>query len=88
MSARLTDLTLVECKLPTLPISPGSYNEKIKGTPAAGLRLAVSNEGDTASQSNVLELISYDSACLLCNASTRLCVHKVIGRILCSVLEN
>ena len=90
MSARLTDLTLVECKLPQLPIIPGYYNKERKGVPAAGIRVAVSNNGDLASKSNPLDMISYDSACLTCSASNRICVHKVklscVGKVYAQII--
>ncbi|CAH3035734.1 unnamed protein product [Porites lobata] len=70
----MTDLALTECRLPELPVTPGHYHEKIGGTPAAGLMISLSNDGEHKSAKNVT-FISYDSACLSCNVSTG-CVLK------------
>lgn len=72
----MTDLALTECRLPELPVMPGHYHEKIEGTPAAGLMISLSNDGEHKSAKN-LTFISYDSACLRCNGSTG-CVLKVV----------
>lgn len=72
----MTHLALTECRLPELPVMPGHYHEKIEGTPAAGLMISLSNDGEHKSAKN-LTLISYDSACLSCNVSTG-CVLKVV----------
>ena len=75
----MTDLRLVECLLPSLPVLQMRYNETIEGTPAAGLMISVSNNGiDKSSQE--LKMISFDSVCLDCNVSTG-CSLKVALRI-------
>lgn len=72
----MTDLALAECRLPELPVMAGHYHENFEGTPAAGLVISLSNDGEHKSARN-LTFISYDSACLSCNISTE-CVLKVI----------
>ncbi|XP_044176217.1 von Willebrand factor D and EGF domain-containing protein-like isoform X2 [Acropora millepora] len=64
----MTDLVLVECLLPSLPVLRMRYHETIEGTPAAGLMISVSNNGiDKSSQE--LKMISFDSVCMDCNVS-------------------
>ena len=71
----MTDLVLADCHLPKSPVKPGLYHEVNKGTPAAGLVISLSNDGDHRSAKN-LTFISYDSACMSCDISTG-CVLKV-----------
>lgn len=71
----MTDLVLAECHLPESPVKPGYYHEVTSGTPAAGLVISVSNDGEHKSSRN-LTFISYDSACMTCNVTTG-CVLKV-----------
>ena len=71
----MTDLVLAECHLPESPVRPGYYHEVISGTPAAGLVITMSNDGEHKSSRN-LTFISYDSACMTCNVTTG-CVLKV-----------
>ena len=72
----MTDLVLVECLLPYLPVLRMRYDESIEGTPAAGLMISVSNNGiDKSSQE--LKMISFDSVCMDCNVSTG-CTLKVL----------
>ena len=71
----MTDLVLAECHLPESPVRPGYYHEVTLGTPAAGLVISVSNDGEHKSSRN-LTFISYDSACMSCNVTTG-CVLKV-----------
>ena len=71
----MTDLMLAECQLPETPVMPGHYSEGNKGTPAAGLLISMSNDGDHKSAKN-LTFISYDSACLNCSIANG-CFLKV-----------
>ena len=71
----MTDLVLAECHLPESPVRPGYYHEVTSGTPAAGLVISMSNDGEHKSPRN-LTFISYDSACMTCNVTTG-CVLKV-----------
>ena len=71
----MTDLVLAECHLPESPVRPGYYHEVTSGTPAAGLVISMSNDGEHKSSRN-LTFISYDSACMTCNVTTG-CVLKV-----------
>lgn len=71
----MTDLVLAECHLPESPVKPGYYHEVTSGTPAAGLVISVSNDGEHKSSRN-LTFISYDSACMTCNVTTG-CVLRV-----------
>ena len=71
----MTDLILAECQLPKSPVMPGLYHEGNEGTPAAGLLISMSNDGDHKSAKN-LSFISYDSACLNCSI-TNGCFLKV-----------
>ena len=71
----MTDLVLADCYLPESPVKQGYFHESIEGTPAAGLVISVSNDGDHRSREN-LTFISYDSACMSCNISSG-CVLKV-----------
>ena len=72
----MTDLVLVECRLPYLPVLHIRFHETIEGTPAAGLMISVSNNGvDKSSQE--LQMISFDSVCIDCNVSTG-CTLKVV----------
>lgn len=64
----MVDLLLVDCFLPDSPVKQGFFDENIGGTPAAGLKVSVSNDGVHKSNQN-LTLISYDSACMACNVS-------------------
>ncbi|XP_067040326.1 neurogenic locus notch homolog protein 1-like [Acropora muricata] len=65
----MTDLVLADCNLPESPVSPGYFHEINAGTPAAGLKISVSNDGEHRSK-ETLTLISYDSACMSCNISS------------------
>ena len=65
----MTDLVLAECHLPESPVRPGYYHEGTSGTPAAGLVISMSNDGEHKSTRN-LTFISYDSACMTCNVTT------------------
>ena len=65
----MTDLVLADCYLPESPVRQGYFHETDKGTPAAGLTISVSNDGEHKSNKN-LTFISYDSACISCNVST------------------
>ncbi|XP_068693084.1 von Willebrand factor D and EGF domain-containing protein-like isoform X2 [Montipora foliosa] len=65
----MTDLVLADCNLPESPVSPGYFHEVDEGTPAAGLVISVSNDGEHKSDQN-LTFISYDSACMGCNISS------------------
>ncbi|XP_015780130.1 PREDICTED: von Willebrand factor D and EGF domain-containing protein-like, partial [Acropora digitifera] len=72
---KMTDLFLVECLLPFLPVLRMRYNKTIEGTPAAGLMISVSNNGvDKSSQE--LKMISFDSVCMDCNVSTGCTLKK------------
>lgn len=71
----MTDLILAECRLPESPVMPGHYYEENEGTPAAGLLISMSNDGDHKSAKN-LSFISYDSVCLNCSISNG-CFLKV-----------
>lgn len=71
----MTDLILAECQLPESPVMPGHYHEGNEGTPAAGLLISMSNDGDHKSAKN-LSFISYDSACMNCSISSG-CFLKV-----------
>ena len=71
----MTDLVFAECHLPESPVRPGYYHEVTSGTPAAGLVISMSNDGEHKSSRN-LTFISYDSACMSCNVTTG-CVLKV-----------
>ncbi|XP_015775662.1 PREDICTED: von Willebrand factor D and EGF domain-containing protein-like [Acropora digitifera] len=72
----MTDLVLVECLLPSLPVLRMRYHETIEGIPAAGLMISVSNNGiDKSSQE--LKMISFDSVCMDCNVSAG-CTVKVV----------
>ena len=75
----MTDLVLADCNLPESPVMQGHFHAINEGTPAAGLVISVSNDGDHKSKEN-LTFISYDSACMSCNISSG-CVLKV--RIVC-----
>ena len=70
----MTDLVLVECLLPDSPVMSTQYDEKIKGIPAAGLKISVSNNGIDDSKQK-LKFISYDSVCMECSVPTG-CVLK------------
>ena len=65
----MTDLVLVDCYLPESPVKQGYFHKTDKGTPAAGLAISVSNDGEHKSHTN-LTFISYDSACMSCNVSS------------------
>ena len=65
----MTDLVLADCNLPESPVSPGYFHEINAGTPAAGLKISVSNDGEHRSK-ETLTLLSYDSACMSCNISS------------------
>lgn len=65
----MTDLVLAGCYLPESPVKQGYFHETDQGTPAAGLMISVSNDGEHKSNEN-LTFISYDSACMSCNVST------------------
>ncbi|XP_068690653.1 neurogenic locus notch homolog protein 1-like, partial [Montipora foliosa] len=65
----MTDLVLADCNLPESPVSPGYFHEVDEGTPAAGLVISVSNDGEHKSNEN-LTFISYDSVCMRCNISS------------------
>lgn len=73
----MTDLVLADCHLPQSPVKPGHFHEVNEGTPAAGLMISMSNDGDHKSTKH-LKFISYDSACMSCNLSAG-CVVKVSG---------
>ena len=72
----MTDILLVECLLPSLPVLRMHYDETIEGTPAAGLMISVSNDGIHKS-SQKLKMITFDSVCMDCNISTG-CTLKVV----------
>ncbi|XP_068719986.1 von Willebrand factor D and EGF domain-containing protein-like [Montipora capricornis] len=65
----MTDLVLADCNLPESPVSPGYFHDVDEGTPAAGLVISVSNDGEHKSNEK-LTFISYDSACMICNISS------------------
>ncbi len=71
---KMTDLVLADCQLPESPVMQGYFHETNEGTPAAGLMISVSNDGEHKSDNN-LTFISYDSACMACNISSG-CVLK------------
>lgn len=78
----MTDLVLADCYLPESPVRQGYFHEMKEGTPAAGLTITVSNDGEHKSNKN-LTFISYDSACMACNISSGCflkvsCFHLVI----------
>ena len=73
--AEMTDLVLADCYLPESPVMPGYFNEIDEGTPAAGLVISVSNDGEHRSPETLM-FISYDSACMSCNVSSG-CALKV-----------
>lgn len=56
----------MDCSLPESPVSPNYFDEFVEGTPAAGLMISVSNDGERRSANN-LTFISYDSGCFSCN---------------------
>ena len=74
----MTDLVLADCHLPETPVKQGFFNETLQGTPAAGLVIAMSNDGVHKSTTN-LTFISYDSACMNCSISSG-CFLKVSTR--------
>ena len=74
-SGEMTDLVLADCYLPESPVMAGYFNEVNEGTPAAGLVISVSNDGEHRSKKN-LTFISYDSACMSCSISSG-CALKV-----------
>ena len=76
----MTDLVLAECYLPESPVKEGYFHTTNQGTPAAGLMISVSNDGEHKSDEN-LKFISYDSACMSCNVSTG-CSIKASLRLL------
>ena len=76
----MTDLVLAECYLPESPVKEGYFHKTNQGTPAAGLMISVSNDGEHKSDEN-LKFISYDSACMSCNLSTG-CSIKASLRLL------
>jgi len=65
----MTDLVLADCYLPESPVTQGYFHETDQGTPAAGLTISVSNDGERQSKEN-LTFISYDSACMNCSVSS------------------
>lgn len=65
----MTDLVLVDCYLPESPVIQGYFHNTDEGTPAAGLMISVSNDGEHKNNKN-LTFISYDSACMSCNISS------------------
>ena len=65
----MTDLVLADCYLPESPVRQGYFHETDEGTPAAGLMISMSNDGEHKSHTN-LTFISYDSACMSCNVSS------------------
>lgn len=67
------DFTEVKCFLPESPVNIGVYDQI--GITAAGLKIAVSNNGVNASE-NSMTFISYDSVCQECNV-TKGCSFKV-----------
>ncbi|XP_068703048.1 von Willebrand factor D and EGF domain-containing protein-like isoform X2 [Montipora foliosa] len=71
----MTDLVLMECLLPDTPVLRMRYDETIKGTPAAGLMISVSNNGIDKSDQQ-LKMISFDSVCMDCNVSTGCSLKK------------
>ena len=75
MPGIMTDLVLADCHLPESPVKPGHFHEVHEGTPAAGLVISMSNDGEHKGARNLI-FISYDSACMSCNVSTG-CVFKV-----------
>ena len=77
---RLVDLTEVKCFLPESPVNIGDYANK--GVTAAGLWIAVSNNGINASAA-VMPFITYDSVCQKCNTTTgcQLKVKIVLVRV-------
>ena len=71
----MTDLVMVECRLPPSPVRPGHFNDSEFGTAASGVSLSVSNNGVHESEVK-LKLITYDSACMDCNVTSG-CFVKV-----------
>lgn len=71
----MTDLVLVDCYLPESPVVHSSFDDVVEGTPAAGLMISVSNDGEHRSKEN-LTFISYDSGCMSCGVSSG-CFLKV-----------
>ena len=71
---QLTDLTEVKCSLPESPVNIGDYGNE--GVTAAGLRIAISNNGINASTDSMV-FITYDSVCQECNTTTIKCRLKV-----------
>ena len=85
----MTDLVLVDCQLPESPVTQNYFHEVNEGTPAAGLVLSVSNDGEHKNN-HKLTFISYDSACMSCNISSG-CFLKVIifwYFVYCYILKN
>jgi len=78
----MTDLVLADCFLPESSVKQGFFDDINEGTPAAGLVISVSNDGEHKSKEN-LTFISYDSACMSCNISSG-CVLKVCAYF-CSI---
>ena len=77
---KLVDLTEVKCSLPESPVNIGDYGNE--GVTAAGLKIAVSNNGINASQDSML-LITYDSVCQECNTTIgcrlRVCINTIFS---------
>ena len=81
----MTDLVLVNCYLPESPVIHSSFDNVVEGTPAAGLMISVSNDGEHRSKEN-LTFISYDSGCMSCDASSG-CFLKVSTFFIVSLLS-
>ena len=79
---KMTDLVLADCYLPESAVKQGFFDDINEGTPAAGLVISVSNDGEHKSKEN-LTFISYDSACMSCNISSG-CFLKVCAYF-CSI---
>ena len=64
----------MKCSLPESPVNIGDYGNE--GVTAAGLRIAVSNNGINASKHSMV-FITYDSVCQECNTTSIKCRLKV-----------
>ena len=67
------DIFGVRCELPDPPTKLGDYDSE--GTPAGGLWISISNDGEHKSQRQ-MRFVSYDSVCTACNKSGN-CYLKV-----------
>lgn len=69
----MIDIFGVRCDLPDPPTKIKEFD--FEGTPASGLWISISNDGERKSQQN-MRFISYDSLCMACNRTGN-CSQKV-----------